>query len=153
MCEEPFSTSRKRLRWGHAGSQLNLGNFYASGTGVKKSLSKAAYWYKMAYRGGNATAARNLAIDRLASGNIRSAIVWFKKGIERRDGGSFVALARIYAGRRGGRAKAIRLLKRVARLSRTDASDLDQEKARALLSQPNRCARSGPSQRVRRRNR
>lgn len=120
---------------GHSSSQLNLGNFYASGMGVGKSLAKPAYWYRAAYRGGNATAARNLAIDRLAAGNIRSATLWFKKGIESRDGGSFVALAKVYAGRRGGREKAIKLLKRVAHLSKADASDLDREQAGALLAE------------------
>lgn len=125
----------KAAALGHSSSQLNLGNCYASGTGVRKNLAKAAYWYKAAYRGGNVTAARNLAIDRSSAGNIRSAIIWFNKGIEKKDGGSFVALAKLYASQRGGREKAIKLLKRVGKLNRTNASDLDREQAEALLAQ------------------
>ena len=130
-----FRCLSKAAELGHSSSQLNLGNYYASGTGVRKHLAKAAYWYRTAYRRGNVTAARNLAIDKVSAGDIRSAIVWFNKGIEQRDGGSFVALAKIYAGRRGGREKAIKLLKRVRTLSRTNASELDREQAQALLLQ------------------
>ncbi len=35
---------------GDAGSQLNLGNFYASGKGVRKNPAKAAHWYKRPIR-------------------------------------------------------------------------------------------------------
>lgn len=130
-----FRCLSKAAALGHSSSQLNLGNYYASGTGVRKDLTKAAYWYKAAYRLGNVTAARNLAIDRVSEGNIRSAITWFNKGVEKNDGGSFVALAKIYADQRGGRGKAIKLLKRVGKLSRTNASDLDREQAQAHLAQ------------------
>jgi TPR repeat protein len=49
---------------GHSGCQVNLGNFYASGKGTRKSLQKAARWYKQAYKNGASCAASNLAIDR-----------------------------------------------------------------------------------------
>lgn len=129
-----FQFLSKAAMLGHSASQLNLGNFYASGTGVRKNLRKAAYWYRAAYRGGISAGARNLAIDRASVGNVRSAILWFKKGIERKDGGSYVELARIYATRRGGKEKAIKLLEDVRRLSKTDATDLDREHAERLLA-------------------
>jgi len=132
---EAFRCLSKSAALGHSSSQLNLGNFYASGRGVKKDLAKAAYWYKVAYRGGNVTAARNLAVDRVASGNTKSAILWFSKGVEKKDGGSFVGLAKIYARQRDGKRKAIKLLKRVRNLTSSDASDLDKEQAQELLSQ------------------
>src|ERR1700722_8072313 len=40
-----------------SGCQSNLGNFYSSGKGVRRSLEKAAYWYKRAYKNGAAYAA------------------------------------------------------------------------------------------------
>jgi TPR repeat protein len=130
-----FRCLLKAAELGHSSSQLNVGNFFASGTGVRKNLRNAAYWYRAAYRSGNTSAARNLGIDKVSEGNIRSAILWFKRGIKQKDGGSFVALAKLYATRRGGKVKAIQLLKRVGKLSRSDASEHDQEQARALLSQ------------------
>jgi TPR repeat protein len=61
---EAFRCLSKAAGLGHSSSQLNLGNFYASGIGVRKDLKKTAYWYKAAYRRGKVTAVRNLAIDR-----------------------------------------------------------------------------------------
>lgn len=118
---------------GHNSSQLNLGNYYASGTGVEKDSARAAYWYGVAFRRGNEVGARNLAIDRLKAGNIRSAITWFKKAVAKKDGGSFVALAQIYLAQRGGVAKATKLLQRVLNLTTDHASDLDKEQASMLL--------------------
>jgi hypothetical protein len=125
----------KAAELGHTCSQVNLGNYYASGTGVRKDYSKASYWYKRAFRNGSAIAARNLAIDRLSLGDVRSAILWLKKAVEQRDGRSFVLLARIYSRQRGGKDKARRLLRRVSRLDKSQASELDQEDARVLLSE------------------
>ena len=131
--EKAFRCLLKAAEMGHSWSQVNLGTFYASGTGVRKSLERAAYWYKAAFRQGYVTAATNLAIDRAAAGNIRSAITWFKKGVEGGDGTAFIKLAEIYADRRGGKSKAIQLLKRVSGLPDTGASDLDREQAQELL--------------------
>ena len=64
----------------------------------------------------------------------RAAIHWLEKGTEKKDGGSYVILARIYAKQRGGESKAVELLQRVARLNRDQASELDQENAAALLA-------------------
>ena len=120
---------------GHASSQLNLANYYSAGTGVRRNYAKAAYWYRKAYRNGRETAARNLAIDKLALGDTRAAIGWLRKGIEKKDGGSYVILARIYAKQRGGKSKAVKLLQRVARLNSDQASELDRENAEALLAE------------------
>lgn len=133
--QEAFRCFSKAAELGHTSSQVNLGNYYASGTGVRKDYAKASYWYKRAFRNGSAIAARNLAIDRLALGDVRSAILWLKKAVEQKDGRSFVLLARLYSKQRGGKEKARTLLQRVCRLNRDHASELDQEDARALLSE------------------
>lgn len=130
-----FQCLSEAANLGHASSQLNLGNYFASGIGVRKNLSKAAYWYKRAYRNGNEMAARNLALDKLAVGDTRSAIRWLRKGIEMKDGSSYVVLARIYSRQRGGKGKAERLLRRVSKLSSDYACELDQEEAAALLAE------------------
>jgi TPR repeat protein len=118
---------------GDTGSQLNLGNFYASGKGTRKSLEKAAYWYKEAYNNGYSTAALNLAIDRRNQGNVRSAVVWFKKAIAMGDGEACIALAKIYKSRKGGQKAAAGLLKRALRLNRDCISEAGREEAESLL--------------------
>ncbi len=134
-----FSSAFKCLlaaaQLGDSGSQLNLGNFYASGKGVRKSLEKAAYWYKRAYRSGDRSAASNLAIDRRNEGNIRSAVIWFKKAIALKDGDACIPLARIYKGRKGGQKIAVALLKRALRMSRSDFSESGREEAESLLKE------------------
>jgi len=118
---------------GDTGSQLNLGNIYASGKGTRKSLEKAAYWYKKAYNNGYSTAALNLAIDRRNQGNVRSAVVWFKKAIAMGDGEACIALAKIYKARKGGQKAAAGLLKRALRLNRDCISEAGREEAASLL--------------------
>jgi TPR repeat protein len=120
---------------GDSGSQLNLGNFYASGKGTRRSLEKAAYWYKKAYKNGYSTAALNLAIDRRNEGNVRSAVTWFKKAIARSDGEACIELAKIYKTRKGGRNAAANLLRRALRLNRDCISEAGREDAEFLLNE------------------
>lgn len=118
---------------GNVGSQLNLGNLYASGRGVRKNLKKAAYWYRKAYKNGDNDGALNLAIDKRNAGNVRAAVIWFKKAIAMNSGEACIELAKIYKTRKGGQKSAIRLLKRALRMSRDNISDLAKEEAESLL--------------------
>ena len=126
---------------GDSGCQTNLGNFYASGKGVRKSLEKAEYWYRRAYRNGYRSAASNLAIDKRNQGNIRSAVIWFKKAIELKDGDACIPLAKIYKARRGGQKVAVGLLRRALRMSRSDLSESGREEAESLLKELTAAAR------------
>ena len=120
---------------GHVGGQLNLGNFYAWGRGARKNLEKAAYWYKKAYKNGYSDGALNLAIDRRNQGDIRSAVIWFKKAIAMNNGDACIALAKINNTRKGGQRAATRLLRRALRMSRDDISDAAKEEAESLLKE------------------
>lgn len=119
---------------GHHMSQLNLGNFYASGTGVKRDLAKAAHWYKKAYKNGNNDGALNLAIDKRNGGNIRSAVIWFKKAVAMNSGEACIELAKIYKARKGGQKTAADLLRRALRMSRDNISEAGKEEAESLLT-------------------
>lgn len=117
-----------------SGCQSNLGNFYSSGKGVRRSLEKAAYWYKRAYRNGAGYAASNLAIDRRNTGNVRSAVVWFKKAIALKDGDACIELAKIYKSRKGAQKIAVALLRRALRMSRY-LTESGREEAESLLKE------------------
>jgi uncharacterized protein len=119
----------------HSASQLNLGNFYASGKGIKRNFEKAAHWYKEAYKNGERSGAHNLAIDLRDQGKTRSAESWFKKAIAMKDGAAYLALAKMYLGRRNGKKVAARLLKDALQLSRSDMSEADTEEEKSLLKQ------------------
>ena len=118
---------------GDSGCQANLGNFYASGKGTKRNLQKAAYWHKRAYRNGAGYAAANLAIDRRNAGNIRSAVIWFKKAIAMNDGDACIPLAKIYKARKSGRKVAIAMLRRALRMNTNCMTESGREEAESLL--------------------
>lgn len=122
-------------RLGHSGCQINLGNFYASGKGIKRSLEEAAHWYKEAYKNADRTGAHNLAIDLRNEGKTRSAEVWFKKAIAMKDGSAYLVLAKMYMPRRNGKKAAAALLEKALLLSRSDISEDEKEEAESLLKE------------------
>jgi TPR repeat protein len=130
-----FKSLLAGARLGHSGCQVNLGNFYASGKGTRKSLQKAAHWYKQAYKNGDRCAASNLAIDRRNAGNIRSAVIWFKKAIALNDGDACIPLAKIYKARKGGQKAAVALLRQALQMNRNCISESGREEAELLLGE------------------
>jgi TPR repeat protein len=119
---------------GHTGAQVSIANNYSSGRGIARSLDKAAYWYRRAYEAGDESGALNLAIDKLKAGNTRAAILWLKRAIELHSGEAALELAKLYAHRRGGKAKALELLKLTQRMRASEISEQAKEDAAKLLS-------------------
>jgi len=119
----------------HSGSQVNRGNFYSDGRGTTKNPEEAAHWYRAAYKNGNSTGALNLAIDLRNQGKTRSAVIWFKKAIAMKEGGAYIALAKIYKSRRNGQKVATSLLQQALLLRRAEISDDDKEEAISLLKE------------------
>jgi TPR repeat protein len=132
--EEAFDCLRIAAQLGHIGAQVNLGNFYAAGQGVRKNPKQAARWYKEAYKNGERTGAHNLAIDLRNQGKIRSAETWFKKAIAMKEGDAYLALAKMRMARRGGQKGAASLLREGLLLSPRDMSDDGKEEAESLLT-------------------
>ena len=133
--ENAFHRLLAAAQLGHRMSQLNLGNFYASGTGVRRNLEKAAHWYKKVYKNGDSDGALNLAIDRKNEGRGRSEVIWFKKAVAMNNGDACIELAKIYNARRSGQEAAAELLRRALRMNRDDISDDAKEKAKSLLKE------------------
>jgi TPR repeat protein len=124
---------------GDFGCQLNLGVFYAEGTGVRRDLAKAAYWSRKAFRNptvtpdSRSTAALNLAMDYRSAGNQQAARQWFEKAWAQKDGSAGVQLARMHAARRGGLPKAVALAREVLALDDEHATDFERAQAQTLL--------------------
>jgi TPR repeat protein len=47
---------------GDSSCQINVGNYYDAGKGVRRNRSAAMYWYKRAYRRREASAAHNIGV-------------------------------------------------------------------------------------------
>lgn len=115
--------------------QINLGNYYAAGTGVRKNLKKAAYWYRKAYQNGSRFGAFNLAIDKRDLGDFRSAEGWFRKAVAMRDGSAHLELAKMYIARNRNTRVAAELLRRATKMSADDVSEEEKAEAEALLEE------------------
>jgi TPR repeat protein len=123
---------------GDESSQINLGNFYSEGTGVRKNLKKAAFWYRKAYNNQSrgirsSSAAVNLGINFRNSGDLKAAIRWFERARKLQDGSACLELARIHSAHKGGRRKAMVLLQEVIELDNNFSTDADKEAAEAML--------------------
>lgn len=129
---------------GNTGCQVNLGNYYSSGKGVKKDPDKCVYWYKKAYKNGDGTGAFNLAMHRKDEGNLRSAVFWFKKIVAKNnDGDACVELAKIYKDRKRGQKIAANLLKRALRMNERLISGGGKEEAESLLKEMSKIRKRG----------
>ncbi|MEO8018961.1 MAG: hypothetical protein ABI769_14195 [Pseudomonadota bacterium] len=123
---------------GDEGSQLNLGNYFSDGTGVRKDFKKAAFWYRKAYNNQSrgircSSAAVNLGINFRNSGNLKAAVGWFERARKLQDGSACLELARIHSERKGGRRKAVTLLQEVIELDSNYSTEADKEAAEAML--------------------
>jgi TPR repeat protein len=118
---------------GNTSCQLNLGNYYASGTGVRRNLEKATHWYKAAYKNGNRAGALNLAIDERDRGDFGAAERWFKKAIAMEDGSAYIELAKMYVAHDRKRLTTLDLLRQVIKMNRDNVSVDEKEEAKSLL--------------------
>jgi TPR repeat protein len=116
---------------GDRGCQLNVGYCYQRGEGVHRNAAKAIYWYRRAYRGGEASAANNLGLLYRERGELRRAIAWLGRAVQRGSIDSALHLGEIYLEERRNVNRARQYLTLVSRSSRV--TEGSQEHARQLL--------------------
>ncbi len=130
---------------GNTGAQINLGNYYWDGRGVGKDLSKAASWFKEAYKQGERVGAYNLGILLTKQGENKAAVTWLKRAISMNDGSACLELARLYIKEGMNTKVAIDLLSRTESMSPDDISEDEKEEAKSLLKKIARTAVSHKS--------
>src|SRR5882757_6650058 len=81
---------------GDTSCQLNIGNFYDAGTGVRRNRSAALYWYKRAYRRGDSCAANNIGVMWRNDKQPKRALGWFQKAVHMGDEEANLEIARYY---------------------------------------------------------
>src|SRR5262249_22435981 len=115
-----------------SGAQLNLGHFYETGESCRKSVAKALYWYKRAWRQGRQTSAcSNVAQLYADTGRKRAATLWWGKAIDHGDGEAALDYARFLLRNKARENRIIRLLKFAIKSRRT--TPLGRTKANAFL--------------------
>ena len=100
---------------GDPGAENDLGYFYDTGTAVKRNRQQAVYWYKRAYRHGNAAGASNIGTILRDEGKTGQALLWFQRAIKLGDADSNLEVAKILQQKKGQTAKAITYLRRVTK--------------------------------------
>ncbi len=131
--KEAFRLFLAAAKAGDSSSQVNVGFFYDTGQGVKKSRTQAMYWYRKAARRGDAAAATNIGTVYRDEKRPRLALRWFEKAVALGDEGAMLHMARLYAGPLESPMKARRLLRKV--LASKNVTEDSQEQAAQILEQ------------------
>jgi TPR repeat protein len=124
---------------GNTGCQLNLGNFYDDGIGVRRNRSAALHWYKRAYRRGEASAASNIGVMLRKEGNIKGALAWFRKAVRLGDEEAHLEIGKHYFRAENDPAKAIPHLRKVCQSNYV--TEAGRQEAAQLLRLARRAAR------------
>jgi TPR repeat protein len=115
---------------GDPGCQMNLGNLYANGRGVKPNHKAAMYWYLRAYRQGMNSAAHNIGLMLRDKGKFDRAIGWLERA---EDGEADLDIAKIYLRNKNDITKAIQYLNRTLQADRRYMLQESRQEARDLL--------------------
>jgi TPR repeat protein len=116
---------------GDTRSQLNVGHCYDTGSGTRRNRSAAVYWYKRAYRRGDANAANNIGTIWRDEKKPHRALSWFQRAVKMGNDDSNLEIAKHYLRNEHDPRKAMPYLKKVFQSDRvTEAS---AEEARRLM--------------------
>jgi TPR repeat protein len=116
---------------GDKAAQLNVGNCYDTGSGIRRNRSSALYWYKRAYRRGDASAATAIGTVWRDAGKPQRALTWFLRAVKLGDEDSNLDIAKHYLVNEKDPQAAIPYLEKVCQSDRvTEAS---AEEAKRLL--------------------
>lgn len=116
---------------GDLGSQVNVGYCYNTGSGVRRDPVEALYWYRRAYRRGDASAANNIGIIWRDEGRWQRALRWFRRAVDLGDEDANLEIAKYYIRIVHHDARALPYLKRVCKSDWV--SEASAEEARRLL--------------------
>lgn len=116
-------------------AQFSLGVCYDYGRGVRRSITLAMHWYRLAARRGSAAAANNIANTYRALGRTKLAERWLLKAVRLGESSSLLDLAKLYLNSERSHGKATEALRRLLAVPASEMSEDTREQAEALLSE------------------
>jgi|SRR5580704_9954818 TPR repeat protein len=116
---------------GDEGSQLNVGYCYDKGFGTRPNRVAALYWYRRAYRRGDAGAANNIGTIWRDEQEPQRALSWFRRAVRLGDDGSNLEIAKLHLRKGSDPKKAIPYLEKVCASGRVTEGEMNE--ATALL--------------------
>lgn len=94
---------------------------------------RALFWYRRAYRRGEACAATNIGVLYRDEGDFKLALIWFERAVQRGDEEANLEIAKVFLKQDREREPVVRL-KRVAKAKPgVDVTVASWEQARRLL--------------------
>ena len=129
-----FGLFLKSAEAGDLGAQLNIGNLYIDGIGVRRNRTLALEWYRRAYRQGYGPAASNLGAVYRNEGKLQRALLWFERAASLKDGDANLEIAKILLRKRDV-LNATRYLKKTLAAGTRYVTEASKEEARSLLRQ------------------
>jgi len=121
---------------GDGSAQLNLGNLFSDGRGVKQDREKGLYWYRRAYRRGWGAAAYNIGLVYRDEEKFGRAVAWLGRAVKLEDADANLEIAKIHI-RKNDRTSAIRCLKLISKATVGSISEESREEAQQLLARLN----------------
>ncbi len=112
---------------GDNAAKLNVGYFYDQGLGTQQDLAAALYWYKKAYRSGDASAANNIGTIWRDKRNPKRALTWFRRAVRLGDHAANLEIAKHFL-RTDEPRKATVYLKKVSESDQVSESDIQEAK-------------------------
>lgn len=98
---------------GNTSAQINVGNYYDDGQGVRRNRPAALHWFKRAYRRGDSTAAHNIGVVWRKEGKPRRSLYWFSRAVQLGDDESNLDIGKHFLHKANNPQKAIVYFKRV----------------------------------------
>lgn len=143
-----FRLFLKAAKAGDRSSELNVGYFYDAGIGVKRNREKALFWYRRAYKRGDASAASNIGTIWRDGGQLIRALGWFLRAVELGDGDANLEIAKIYLYQRKTHHRAIPYLNRTikSKCATEDSREQANRLLKSLMQSPLR--KTTPSKRL-----
>jgi TPR repeat protein len=98
---------------GNPSAQINVGNYYDDGRGVRRNRSAALYWFKRAYRRRDSTAAHNIGCVWRREGKPLRSLYWFSRAVKLGDEESNLDIGKHFLQNEKNPRKAMVYFKRV----------------------------------------
>src|ERR1700722_9485782 len=121
-----FRLMLSSVKLGNTGAQINVGNYYADGTGVRRNRETALYWYKRAYRRGESNAALNIGILWRDEGKLRRALYWFLRAVALGNDESNLDIGKHFLHNEKNPRRAIPYFARVTRSGRVSEAGAEE---------------------------
>ena len=98
---------------GNVSAQVNVGNYYDDGRGVRRNRLAALHWFKKAYRRGYSSAAHNIGVVYRKEGKAHRSLYWFSRSVQLGDAESNLEIGKHFLHSENDPRKAIVYFKRV----------------------------------------